>query len=199
MKDKKDIRLFDLECSYFQLLDTEGESALFSLLKDEIAWENEQVKSFGKMHVLRRKTAFYGNEGLSYRYSGIEKKTLLWTESLLHLKNDLQNFLKEPFNCALLNYYPSGNESMGWHSDDEKEHDPNSPIVSLSLGTKRVFSLRHKKDPQLKVQIPLEPGYCLVMRGKDQNNWQHALLASKKIEDPRINISFRNFKIQSKF
>jgi alkylated DNA repair dioxygenase AlkB len=85
---------------------------------------------------------------------------------------------------------------MGWHSDDEKELDANSPIASLSLGARRKFAFRHKED---KTTIPLylEDGSVLIMRSPTQQFWQHALLKTKTVSMPRINLTFR--KIHSQY
>jgi alkylated DNA repair dioxygenase AlkB len=80
---------------------------------------------------------------------------------------------------------------MGWHSDDEKELDATSPIASLSLGATRKFAFRHKKDKTTH-SILLENGSALIMHAPTQEYWQHALQKTKKIDEPRINLTFRS-------
>jgi alkylated DNA repair dioxygenase AlkB len=45
---------------------------------------------------------------------------------------------------VLLNLYRNGVDSMGWHSDDERELGERPVIASVSLGATRRFRLRHK-------------------------------------------------------
>jgi alkylated DNA repair dioxygenase AlkB len=80
---------------------------------------------------------------------------------------------------------------MGWHSDDEKELDAKSPIASLSLGATRKFAFRHKKDKTTH-SIFLENGGALIMHSPTQEHWHHTLLKTKKIDEPRINLTFRS-------
>jgi alkylated DNA repair dioxygenase AlkB len=83
---------------------------------------------------------------------------------------------------------------MGWHSDDEKELDPDSPITSLSLGAQRKFAFRHKVD-KTTVPLYLESGSVLIMHSPTQQFWQHALLKTKTVSSPRMNLTFRKIKL----
>jgi alkylated DNA repair dioxygenase AlkB len=120
-----------------------------------------------------------------------------WTPALLSLKKELEELVQSDFNSCLLNFYHDGDDGMGWHSDDEQELDPDAPIASLSLGAKRKFAFRHKQD---KTTIPLylENGSALIMRSPTQQFWQHALLKTKAVSSPRINLTFRKILAQDR-
>jgi len=94
------------------------------------------------------------------------------------------------FNSCLLNLYHDGNEGVGWHSDDEKSLGKNTTIASLSFGSERRFSFRHKQTKEI-VSLVLEHGSLLVMKDMTQTNWMHSLPKSKKIINKRINLTFR--------
>jgi alkylated DNA repair dioxygenase AlkB len=79
---------------------------------------------------------------------------------------------------------------MGWHSDDEREIVPNSSIASLSIGAERKFSFKHKATKETQ-SLLLQNGSLLEMAGSLQQNWWHALPKSKKVNGPRINLTFR--------
>jgi len=81
---------------------------------------------------------------------------------------------------------------MGWHSDNEKEIKPNSSIASVSIGIERKFSFKNKLSKET-IAVQLENGSLLEMKGTIQKNWLHALPKSKKITQPRINLTFRQF------
>ena len=74
--------------------------------------------------------------------------------------------------------------------DDEKEIILNSSIASLSIGAERKFAFKHKKSAEL-VNVFLEHGSLLVMKGETQTHWLHRLPPTTKISSPRINLTFR--------
>jgi len=80
---------------------------------------------------------------------------------------------------------------MSWHSDNEKELGENPIIASLSLGAARKISLKHKFK-NYKVDIILESGGLLLMKGETQTKWLHSLPKTKKVTTPRINLTFRS-------
>lgn len=91
----------------------------------------------------------------------------------------------------MLNLYHDGNEGMGWHTDDEKELEENGVIASLSFGAARKFSFKHKTTKE-KIDFHLASGSLLLMRGETQKHWLHQLPKTKKVHQPRINLTFRN-------
>ena len=153
-------------------------------------WEQDEFKMFGKQIVTARKVAWFGDLNYQYSYSNSVKKALQWTPELLYLKNLVEIKTGEKFNSCLLNLYHNGNEGMGWHSDNEKELGKHPVIASLSFGAARKFSLKHNSTQQ-KIDLVLEPGSLLVMKGETQEKWRHSLPKSKKIVKPRINLTFR--------
>jgi alkylated DNA repair dioxygenase AlkB len=160
-------------------------------LQATLKWEPEQLMMFGKLVTTRRKVVWVGDPKCSYTYSGIKKNPQNWTSELLFIKSQLEEISQAKFNSCLLNLYHDGDDGMGWHSDDEKELDPISPITSLSLGATRKFAFRHKKDKET-ISLFLESGSALIMHPPTQEYWQHALLKTKTVSDARINLTFRN-------
>ncbi len=162
----------------------------FEMLMKNIAWENDQAIIFGRKIITKRKVAWYGDRGFEYTYSNINKYALPWTIELIELKALVEKLTGETFNSCLLNLYHSGEEGMAWHSDAETALKRNGAIGSLSLGTARKFSFKHKKTKHT-VNITLEHGSLLVMKGETQSHWLHCLPTTKKILTPRINLTFR--------
>jgi len=162
----------------------------FSTLKHTIEWKNDEIYMFGKKIVTQRKTALYGSTGIVYTYSNATKTALPWTRELLAIKKDLELHLGVRFNTCLLNFYHDGSEGMGWHSDDEKEMEKDGVIASLSVGAERKFSFKHKITKE-KIDIMLQSGSLLVMKGETQRYWLHQLPKTKKVDQPRINLTFR--------
>jgi alkylated DNA repair dioxygenase AlkB len=178
--------------NYIEDFYTDKKSEYFyQQLLDNISWKHEELNMFGKKIVTKRKVAFYGDSGKAYTYSNKEKIALPWTENLKSIKADLESQFDIKFNTCLLNLYHDGNEGMGWHTDDEKELEENGLIASLSFGATRKFSFKHKitKD---KIDFHLASGSLLLMREETQRHWLHQLSKTRKILQPRINLTFRN-------
>ena len=180
---------------YEKNVNDEEIKGLYDALLNNIHWENERVIMFGKEIVTKRKVAFFSDPSISYRYASKTKIGLPWTSTLLIIKNIVESITKESYNACLLNLYHNGEESMGWHSDNEKEIIANSSIASLSLGANRKFSFKHKVSKET-VSIELEDGSLLEMKGSVQTHWWHALLKSKKVTAARINLTFRQMHTQ---
>jgi alkylated DNA repair dioxygenase AlkB len=104
----------------------------------------------------------------------------------------VQDLVHERFNSVLLNYYRDHRDSMGFHSDDERELGPTPIIASVSLGATRTFVLKHKTRPELKpIRLELPSGSLLLMKGLTQKNWKHGIDKQSKPCGPRVNLTFR--------
>jgi alkylated DNA repair dioxygenase AlkB len=181
---------------YFPGIYSESKSVEFiSQLQASLQWEPDELIMFGKLLTMRRKVAWVGDPSCSYTYSGVKKNPQNWTPELLLIKSQVEGVAQAEFNSCLLNLYHDGDDGMGWHSDDEKELDPHSPIASLSLGATRKFALRHKKDKET-VFLFLENGSALIMYAPTQEYWQHALLKTKTVSEARINLTFRKIYLR---
>jgi alkylated DNA repair dioxygenase AlkB len=175
---------------YGKVMDKDEADTYLDNLLNTIEWKNDEAIIFGRHIITKRKVAWYGDDGYSYKYSGTTKQALGWTPELLHLKKLTEQITGESFNSCLLNLYHDGNEGMAWHSDDEKSLGKDSAIASLSFGAERKFSLKHRVTKESH-SILLEHGSLLIMKGATQINWLHSLPKSKKITLPRVNLTFR--------
>ena len=173
-----------------KVFDKISSANLMNILLESLTWEADQLIMFGKRITTRRKVAWVGDPNCSYTYSGVTKNPQTWTTELLEIKAKVEKISQTEFNSCLLNHYLDGNDGMGWHSDNEKELDPHAPIASLSLGAKRKFAFRHKVDGRT-VSLFLEDGSALIMHTPTQEYWNHSLLKTKAVTDPRINLTFR--------
>lgn len=165
-------------------------AALFQQLRHEIAWEEKTIKLFGKEVMQPRLVAFYGDEGVAYTYSGKTNIAMPWTATLQSIVSDIAQQTGMSYNSVLINYYRNGQDSMGWHSDDEKELGEKPLVASLSLGVTRRFAFRHKLDKKHTFVMPLTEGSLLVMPASAQKFWQHAIPKTTQ-QGERINLSFR--------
>lgn len=161
----------------------------YERLREDVDWRVEAIRIFGKEIPQPRRTAWYGEK--DYRYSNLLMQRRPWLPVLLEIKSALEDAAKTSFNGVLLNHYRDGRDSMGWHRDNEPELGVQPVIASVSLGESRRFLLRHREERSLKVGRVLEHGSLLVMRGRSQECWEHALPKSSRPLGPRINLTFR--------
>jgi alkylated DNA repair dioxygenase AlkB len=159
---------------------------LFGCLKEETPWQQRSMNMYGRQVLQPRMTAWYGTR--RYTYSGIVNDPLPWTPLLDEVRGHLEKFIDGELNSALLNYYRDGNDSIGFHADDEPELGP--IIVSLSFGHPRTIIFKHNKSlyPDVKIDQPDQTG--ILMMGDTQKNWKHGINKKKNVGE-RINVTFR--------
>lgn len=165
---------------------------LLGRLRDEVDWRQESITLFGKTHPQPRLICWMGDPGCRYRYSGKWWEPQGWHPLVASLRDRAGALADARFNSVLLNYYRDGQDSMGFHADDETELGSRPVIASLSLGAERVMHWRHRHDRgEPTHRLPLGDGSLLVMGGDTQANWNHAIPKRRVPLGPRINLSFR--------
>lgn len=170
-------------------------SKVFDELITATPWQERTIKLWGKSYLQPRLTAWYGDAGCGYSYSGIRLEPLPWTDLLLSLKDRVEALAGHRFNSVLLNYYRNERDSMGMHSDDEPELGPAPVIASLSLGQERSLLLRHKTRTDLgTLKLPLPNQSLLIMAGATQRHWKHGIAKLSRPCGPRLNLTFRRIQ-----
>jgi alkylated DNA repair dioxygenase AlkB len=188
--------------------------AFLAQLSAELAWKQGEITIFGKKIAEPRLTAWYGDAGKNYTYSGKLQTPLMWHDALILIKNNVEKIINSElnnsinnelmtelntklispfnFNSVLCNYYRDGQDSMGFHSDNEKELGVNPTIASINFGESRRFIFRRRDDKTIKHELVLTHGSLLVMSGAMQQHWVHAVPKEPKRTKPRINLTFRH-------
>ncbi|QNN43131.1 alpha-ketoglutarate-dependent dioxygenase AlkB family protein [Pedobacter roseus] len=186
---------YDGTVNYFAKLFSQQEADhYFDVLMNTVEWKNDEAFIMGKHIITKRKVAWYGDESYSYTYSNKSKTALPWTRELIELKRISEEQTGVTYNSCLLNLYHNGDEGMAYHSDDEKALAKDSAIASLSFGAERRFLFKHKQSKET-VTLFLEHGSLLVMKDETQTNWLHRLPPTKKVNQPRINLTFRTMVV----
>lgn len=175
---------------YGKIFSKEKSDFYYDYLFNQIPWENDEAVIFGKLILTKRKVAWFGEKPFEYTYSKRTKYAKFWTPELLELKNKCEEVTGETYNSCLLNLYHDGSEGMAYHSDAEKDLKKHGAIASLTFGAERKFLFKHKTSKE-KIEIFLENGSLLVMKGKTQENWLHRLPPTTKVKTPRVNLTFR--------
>ncbi len=164
--------------------------SLFACLREELAWQEEDIFIYGRWVKVPRLMCWYGDKNARYKYSHVVHDPLPWTQSLAALRDEIQTVADCRFNSVLGNLYRDGKDSMGCHADDEPELGENPVIASLSLGEIRVLKFKHQQNKTV-LDIPLGHGDLLIMAGSLQHHWQHSVPKTKRGKSERINLTFR--------
>lgn len=175
---------------YPDFFSKERADAFFEEIYHATSWKQEKIKLYGKPVNLPRLTAWHGDPGAEYKYSGITVKPAPWIPALLQIKREIEGASGAAFNSVLLNLYRDGRDSVAWHSDDEPELGRDPAIGSVSFGGTRSFQFRHK-DRGMRQEIALTHGSYLLMKGPTQHRWLHQVPKETKACEPRINLTFR--------
>jgi alkylated DNA repair dioxygenase AlkB len=190
-----DLKLPDSDILYYpNFLNKIEANQYFETFKNTVAWQQDDIKVFGKVYPQPRLTALYADNNKPYSYSNITMQPYLFTDELLKIKQQIEKKTEAIFTTCLLNLYRDGQDSNGWHADNEKELGENPVIASITLGQERFFHLKHRHDKSFKRKILLEHGSLLLMQGETQHHWLHQIAKTAKPIKERINLTFRVIK-----
>ena len=154
---------------------------LLGEISETTAWRQETIKLYGRESPVPRLSAWHGDPGATYAYSHIVMEPEPWSASLLEIKRLIEVEADVSFNSVLCNLYRNGEDSVGWHSDDETELGAEPVIASVSLGDTRTFQFRHRTQRDLRSAIELSHGSLLVMRGPTQHHWRHQIPKTARV------------------
>ncbi len=189
------LQLPDSDIRYYpNFLNSEKADFYFEVLRKNVVWQHDDITIFGKTYAQPRLTALFGTNGKPYSYSNITMQPYEFTPELLEIKNKIEAKTEVVFTTCLLNLYRDGNDSNGWHADNEKELGKNPVIASITLGQERFFHLKHRTRKESKHKLLLEHGSLLLMKGETQQHWLHQIAKTKKPIGERINLTFRLIK-----
>lgn len=190
--EKTDLQLPNSDIAYYlNFLESAQAAYYFNILRETTAWRQDNITVFGKTYPQPRLTALFGDSNKPYSYSNITMYPNSFPKVLLELRGKLEDETGIRFNCCLLNLYRNGQDSNGWHADDERELGHNPSIASITLGQERYFHLKHKEKKELKHKLLLEHGSLLLMKGETQHFWLHQIPKTTKPIKERINITYR--------
>lgn len=177
---------------YGPILAPEKAVDYYNRLLEEIPWQHDTAFIYGKHIVTKRQVAWFADGGFDYNYSNTTRPSRPWTPLLLELKEKVKQVCGYDYNSVLLNLYRDGSEGMAWHSDDEQGLGAAPNIASLSFGATRRFDIRHKQTGET-IKLPLDSSRLIVMKERSQSHWKHQVPKQLRVEDPRINLTFRTY------
>lgn len=154
---------------------------------DELNLVQRPIRMFGREIMQPRLIALVGDA--PYRYSGKTMTPDAWSPIMSDIRSQVEEIALTRYSVCLANLYRDGKDSIGWHADDEREICQDSPIVSLSFGASRVFSVRHEATREVTKYL-LNHGDLLIMAPGMQADWMHSLAKSSETAR-RLNLTFR--------
>jgi alkylated DNA repair dioxygenase AlkB len=175
---------------YPQFLNGEQSTSLFQQICSSEKFQQNDIILFGKKIKVPRLEAYFALNGETYGYSGQQLIASKFPSYLNDLRLQVQEITGDQYNALLINYYRDGQDSNGWHADNERTLGKDPCIASLSLGAERRFELKHMASGMKKI-ILLADGSLLHMHGQLQHHYKHQLPKMKGLQQARLNLTFR--------
>ena len=167
---------------------------LSKIIKQEIKFNYDiiEVLQHGKKVIVKeqRGTCWLSNKNLPFMYSGKIMIPLKIPKTILDIKLKIEEEIKKEFDGVLVNYYPNGNISMGYHSDPIEDKWDNNFVI-LSLGDSRDFIFREKLHKNNKIKFNFNNGDLIYMFDNCQELYQHSVRKNKDSNAERISLVFK--------
>jgi alkylated DNA repair dioxygenase AlkB len=154
---------------------------VFERLVSDITWD-ESMRA--------RKTASYG---VPYNYSQMSYPAQDFLPDLEALLSPLESKIGWMPNNCLINYYPDGDSSMGFHFDAVEILQDGTGVAIVSLGSERTMTFKRRDTKSVVCEIQLPANSLFLMSAEVQNEWLHAILQAESV-GPRMSLTFRRLK-----
>jgi alkylated DNA repair dioxygenase AlkB len=161
----------------------------------ELEWQQNQFPILGKLVPLPRLEVMFGDsETYSYVYSGaVEFRAKPWPLFLTEIRDRVEAATGYRYQIGVGNQYRNGQDSIGYHADNESTQGKHPVIASLSLGATRTFRMKRKQAGGKSFGFDLSHGDLLLMQPGCQQKWVHALPKTTKPCGVRVNWTLRPY------
>jgi alkylated DNA repair dioxygenase AlkB len=183
-----------------EYLTRDGAHILLATLTETLPWEQRSLTRYEQTVQMPRLECWLSTvPGAVYTYSGVRYEALdLWAPDMAIMYNLLTAINKDTqqqFNAVFANLYRTGQDSIGWHADDEPVLGPTRDVViaSLSLGARRRFVMK-RRATDARAEWSLGEGDLLIMGPGCQSEWLHQVPKTTKPVGPRLNLTFRRVR-----
>ncbi len=169
-------------------------SSLFQSCK-LLNWQQYKTRKLGFSVPNPRLECLIGSKNANYEYNGIKLFAEPWTDELYDIASRIVEHTGYKFQYCIGNMYRDGDDSIGWHADNDSSMGLNPAIASLSLGQMRLFQIKSNQKEAKIQQIWLEHGSLLIMHPGMQSTHVHRIpKVTKGWCGERINLTFRPWK-----
>lgn len=160
-----------------------------------LKWQQNYSQRWGVRVANPRLELLYGSPKINYKYGGVTLYAEKWTRELWELGARINQQTGHTFQYVIGNLYRNGDDSIGWHADDDSSMGFEPPIASVSLGQMRLFQIKEIKDGAKAESIWLEHGSLLLMApGMQQTHVHRVPKVTRGWCGERINLTFRPYK-----
>ncbi|MEM9034028.1 MAG: alpha-ketoglutarate-dependent dioxygenase AlkB [Actinomycetota bacterium] len=154
----------------------EGADHAFAELAADLPWFTGERVVYHQRHVEPRRSAGWDDPG----------EHPLSTA----MRDALEARYGRRFHVVFCNLYRDGDDAVAWHRDRIHRSDPEPLVAILTLGATRTFSLRPLGGGS-STRLRPASGDLLVMGGRSQHEWEHAVLRTRRPVGPRISVTLR--------
>jgi alkylated DNA repair dioxygenase AlkB len=156
-----------------------GAEVLFDALQKAVGWGQHYRKVFEQTFLEPRLTAEY--------------KTLrnVPHTALLTAVAALSKHYQVEYDSLWLNLYRNGDDSTGWHRDRFSCRRPECIVPVLTLGATRRFLIKPRAGGVSRAFRP-RSGDLIVMGGRCQEDWVHAVPKLPGVIEARISVNFQS-------
>ena len=152
---------------------------LFERLRSEAPWAQRTRK-------------MWENEVLEPRLVAVYRDVAELPPYLEELRSRLAERYDVAIDSCLVNLYRDGNDAVAWHGDTVRKVLAEPLVFTVSLGARRRFQLRPLAGgPVTRTYLPGE-GDLIVMGGRTQHEWQHAVPRDRRVSGARMSVTFRH-------
>lgn len=148
-------------------------------------------KMFGKMCNMRRLSCVLSEKKDKKIYSTVKHYEWSVSKHILPIKDLVENIVETMFDYCLVHIYRDGKDGIGWHNDSEAL---TTAVASVSLGATRKFRFREINQKKgWNNEFTLKSGDLIYMKPGCQQRYKHTVPVEKRVTQPRINLTFRQF------
>ena len=143
----------------------------------------------------KRMTAYYGSKDYAYSNTHHAKYPISTNPFIKSCIDEINmTFPGALVNTVLLNYYPDGDATIPFHSDNEFEICDDSFIFTYSIGHTRTLVFRDISSKKHLCKISLEHNSLIFFTKSSQLLYEHSIISKTmdcKTTCPRISLTFR--------
>ena len=158
--------------------------------------EPPRIRMYGRITPLPRRQQAFGRD---YPFSGTVSQAAAIPDVLAPFLEWAQQAIEPRLNGLLVNWYDgAAGEYIGPHQDKTLHNSkemliPDCPLVTISLGAKRIFRL-HRAKEKLRRDFPVENGAVVIIPFETNRRWEHSVPHRKtKDTGQRISVTLRAF------
>ena len=140
----------------------------------------------------QREVCYVGD--FKYRYTGGHHEPAEIpgpVKNVIDVIKDKYETSKRKIISCMMTKYKDGDSHCPMHSDNERTIDPDSDIVTISIGCDRTMGFKSTEDPNKTATVPLPDNSLIVFSRTSQEYWQHSIPKTTEPTGVRYSLTFR--------